>query len=100
MIDGKLFFDDAFDAEYVNMPMWDQLGKIEDSESAGEVVKPKKFKPVNSVLTDDGVAITVTPNESRKIKELLTTLRTPFRAKVLRDLQTSKGLNNMLRLIR
>ncbi len=100
MIDGKLFFDDAFDAEYVNMPMWDQLGKIEDSESAGEVVKPKKFKPVNSVLTDDGVTITVTPNESRKIKELLVSLRTPFRAKVLRDLQTSKGLNNMLRLIR
>ena len=100
MSDGKLIFDDEFDAEYINMPMWDQLGKIEDSESAGEVVKPKKFKPVNTVLTDDGVTLTVTPNESRKIKEILLSLRTPFRAKVLRDLQTSKGLTNMLRLIR
>lgn len=100
MNDGKLIFDDEFDAEYINMPMWDQLGKIEDSESAGEVVKPKKFKPVNTVLTDDGVTLTVTPNESRKIKEILLSLRTPFRAKVLRDLQTSKGLTNMLRLIR
>jgi hypothetical protein len=100
MNDGKLIFDDEFDAEYINMPMWDQLGKIEDSESAGEVVKPKKFKPVNTVLTDDGLTITVTPNESRKIKEILLSLRTPFRAKVLRDLQTSKGLTNMLRLIR
>jgi len=100
MNDGKLIFDDEFDAEYINTPMWDQLGKIEDSESAGEVVKPKKFKPVNTVLTDDGVTLTVTPNESRKIKEILLSLRTPFRAKVLRDLQTSKGLKNMLRLIR
>lgn len=100
MNDGKLIFDDEFDAEYINAPMWDQLGKIEDSESAGEVVKPKKYKPVNTVLTDDGVTLTVTPNESRKIKEVLLSLRTPFRAKVLRDLQTSKGLTNMLRLIR
>jgi hypothetical protein len=100
MNDGKLIFDDEFDAEYINMPMWDQLGKIEDSESAGEVVKPKKYKPVNTVMTDDGVTLTVTPNESRKIKEVLLSLRTPFRAKVLRDLQTSKGLTNMLRLIR
>jgi hypothetical protein len=100
MNDGKLIFDDEFDAEYINMPMWDQLGKIEDSESAGEVVKPKKYKPVNTVMTDDGVTLTVTPNESRKIKEILLSLRTPFRAKVLRDLQTSKGLTNMLRLIR
>lgn len=100
MNDGKLIFDDEFDTEYVNMPMWDQLGKIEDSESAGEVVKPKKYKPVNTVMTDDGVTLTVTPNESRKIKEVLLSLRTPFRAKVLRDLQTSKGLTNMLRLIR
>jgi len=99
-MNGKLFFDDEFDAEYLQMPMWDQLGKIEDSESAREVVKPNRFKPVNTVLTDDGASIIVTPAESKKIKEILLSLRTPFRAKVLKDIQMSKGLNNMLRLIR
>jgi|TARA_R110000744_G_scaffold38191_3_gene87346 hypothetical protein len=97
---GKLIFDDKFDVEYINAPMWDQLGKIQDSESAREVVKPAKFKAVNTVLTDDGVKITVTPEECQKIKDVLLQLRPPYRPTVLRKLQTSLGLNNMLRLIR
>jgi hypothetical protein len=97
---GKLFFDDEFDVEFINMPIWDQLGKIQDSESAREVVKAAKFKPVNTVKTDDGVTVIVTPAECQKIKDVLLELRTPFRAKVLKQLQMSKGLNNMLRLIR
>jgi|TARA_R110000823_G_scaffold78546_15_gene179058 hypothetical protein len=100
MNDGKLFFDDEFDAEFVNKPIWDQLGKIQDSESAREVVKPSKFKAVNSVKTDDGVTIIVTPTECAQIKELLRQMRTPFRSKVLKTIQMSKGLNNMLRLLR
>jgi hypothetical protein len=99
-MNGKLFFDDKFDVEYVNMPIWDQLGKIQDSESAREVVKPAKFKAVNTVETDDGVKITVTPEECQKIKDVLLQLRTPYRSTVLRTLQTSKGMKNMLRLIR
>lgn len=99
-MNGKLFFDDEFDVEFINMPIWDQLGKIQDSESAREVVKPGKFKAVNTVQTDDGATITVTPEECQKIKDVLLQLRTPYRSKVLKTLQTSKGMKNMLRLIR
>lgn len=99
-MNGKLFFDDEFDVEYINMPIWDQLGKIQDSESAREVVKPARFKAVNTVKTDDGVTITITPDECEKIKEVLRQLRTPFRSKVLKSLQMSKGMRNMLRLIK
>jgi hypothetical protein len=98
---SRLFFgDEAFDNEFINMSMWDQLGKIEDSDSAREVVKPHKFKPINSVLTDDGVRIVVTPAECARIKNILCSLRTEYRGKILRDIQYSKPLNKLLEFIR
>lgn len=99
-MNGKLWEDAEFDVEYKAMAMWDQLGKIQDSESAREVVKPEKFKPVNTVTTDDGKTIIVTPHECQRIKEVLLQVRTPARAKILKQLQMSKGLTNMLRMIR
>jgi len=100
MMNGKLWDSADFDVEYKTMAMWDQLGKIQDSESAREVVKPSKFKAVNTVTTDDGIRIAITPNECQRIKDVLLQVRTPARAKILKQLQMSKGLTNMLKLIR
>lgn len=99
MNDGKLHFDDDFDNEFINVSMWDQLGKILDSSSASEVVDKKRFRAVNSVTTDDGVTITVTAREAQKIKDVLLQLKTTTRANVIKQIQMSKGLNNMLKLI-
>lgn len=99
-MNGKLWSDAEFDIEYKTMSMWDQLGKIQDSESAREVVKASKFKPVNTVTTDDGKTIIVTPYECQRIKDVLLQVRTPARSKILKQLQMSKGLTNMLKLIR
>jgi uncharacterized Fe-S center protein len=99
MIDGKLHFGDDFDNEFVNVSMWDQLGKILDSSSASEVVDKKRFRAVNTVITDDGVTITVTAREAQKIKDVLLQLRTPARAQVIKTIQMSNGMNNMLKLI-
>ena len=97
---GRLIFDDVFDTDFVEMSIWDQLGKIQDSDSAKEVVKPAKFKPVNSVVTDDGKEFVITPKEAAMIKDVLCGLRTAYRVRVLRDIQQSKGLTNLLRLMR
>ncbi len=97
---GRLIFDDVFDTDFVEMSIWDQLGKIQDSDSAKEVVKPAKFKPVNSVVTDDGKEFVITPKEAAMIKDFLCGLRTAYRVRVLRDIQQSKGLTNLLRLMR
>ena len=97
---GRLIFDDVFDTDFVEMSIWDQLGKIQDSDSAKEVVKPAKFKPVNSVVTDDGKEFVITPKEASMIKDFLCGLRTAYRVRVLRDIQQSKGLTNLLRLMR
>jgi len=99
MNDGKLRFDDDFDNEFINLSMWDQLGKILDSTSASEVVDVKRFRAVNTVLTDDGVTITVTAREAQKIKDVLLCLKTPVRANVIKQLQMSLGMTNMLSMV-
>ena len=99
MSNGKLFFNDDFDNEFANVSMWDQLGKILDSKSASEVVDVKRFRAVNTVKTDDGVTMTVTAREAQKIKDVLLCLKTPVRATVIKQLQMSRGMTNMLSMV-
>jgi|TARA_B110000977_G_C10689725_1_gene342998 hypothetical protein len=99
MSNGKLFFNDDFDNEFANVSMWDQLGKILDSKSASEVVDVKRFRAVNTVKTDDGVEMIVTAREAQKIKDVLLCLKTPVRATVIKQLQMSRGMTNMLSMV-
>lgn len=99
MIDGKLHFGDDFDNEFANVSMWDQLGKILDSASASEVVDKKRFRAVNTVTTDDGIEMIVTAREAQKIKDVLLCLKTPVRANVIKQLQMSRGMKNMLGMV-
>jgi len=99
MSNGKLFFNDDFDNEFANVSMWDQLGKILDSASASEVVDKKRFRAVNTVTTGDGIEMIVTAREAQKIKDVLLCLKTPVRANVIKQLQMSRGMRNMLGMV-
>jgi uncharacterized Fe-S center protein len=85
-----------FDPEFVSKPIMEQLGKILDSESAREVVDPAKFKPVNTVLTDDGHEIMVHPKEAKMIRDAVLNLDSKRRLEVLKQIQTTEGLTKVL----
>ena len=89
-----------FDPEFVSKPIMEQLGKILDSESAREVVDPKKFKPVNTVVTDDGHEIMVHPKEAKMIRDGILNLDAKRRLEILKKIQTTEGLTKVLDSIR
>jgi hypothetical protein len=103
--------DDEAD-EYADKPgfsqdnMINQLGKIIDSETAGndaEQMKIKKFTPVTKVTTDDNKSIDVSPQEAKALKSMMDMLSSArmgeeqsAREKFLDAIQTGKGLLNMI----
>lgn len=68
---------------YSQAPMYDQLGKVLDSQG--------NPKPVNTVTTDDGKVFKVTADQARTIRMLMTTekVKPMTRKKFQDDMQTS-----------
>jgi uncharacterized Fe-S center protein len=93
---GEMDFDPAFK----NASMMEQLGKILDSESAREVVDPAKFKPVNTVITDNGHEIMVHPKEAKMIRDAIFNMDSPRRLEIIKKIQTTEGLTKVLDTIR
>lgn len=83
-----------YDPEYDGTSMWDQLGKILDSQG-------NPF-PRDDVLCDDGVKVTgITPKDCYDIRNLaLQFEKTDDRLEFLKRLQLSKNLEEVLEYVR
>lgn len=91
--DFDLDTDDDMDDEgegYSQAPMYDQLGKVIDSQG--------NPKPVNMVTTDDGKQHKVSADQARVIRMLMTTdkVKPMVRTQFQKDMQTSQGLADFL----
>lgn len=83
--------DDGADAPgFKNEPMFDQLGKVLDSQ--------ENPKPLNTVTTDDGKAFRVSADQARMLRMLATTdkVKPQVRVQFTRDIQTANGLTDFL----
>jgi len=85
--------------EYKKAPMWDQLGKIIDSESARDVVPEHMFKPMTKVVTDDGVEFNLDHIKAQMIKDVVVQYPTVMRKRVLDFIQTSEGFAKILEAV-
>lgn len=85
-VGSELDADDDEGKGFLAMPMYDQLGKILDSQD--------NPNPVNTVKTDDGKVIKVSPQQAKALRMLMTTdkVKPQVRTQFQRDLQTSNGL--------
>lgn len=83
-----------YDPEYDGTSMWDQLGKILDSQG-------NPF-PRDDVLCDDGVKVTgITPKDCYDIRNLaLQFEKTDVRLEFIKRLQLSKNLEEVLDYVR
>lgn len=70
---------------YSETPMYDQLGKVLDSQG--------NPKPVNTVKTDDGKMFKVTADQARVIRMLMTTdkVKPQVRTQFQKDMQNSSS---------
>lgn len=75
---------------FSEMPMYDQLGKILDSQEGNN--------PFNTVETDDGKSFDVSVDQARALRMLATTekVKPDVKQAFLRDIQTSQGLADYL----
>lgn len=82
--------DDSEGPGFKNEPMFNQLGKVLDSQG--------NPKPVNSVTTDDGKTFNVTVDQAQMLRMLATTdkVKPQVRAEFTRDIQHSNGLTDFL----
>lgn len=82
--------DNDADTGYARESMFIQLGRILDSQG--------NPKPVESVVTDDGDHIEVSPMEAKVLKMMATTdkVKPAIRQEFLNDIQTTKGLSYFL----
>jgi len=79
---GKELDQDDDEGEgYKQAPMYDQLGKILDSQG--------NPKPVTTVTTDDGKVFKVTPDQARVVRMLMTTekVKPMVRTQFQKDIQ-------------
>lgn len=86
-----------YDPAFKGKPMWTQFGRIEDSQTLEGVIKPKKLRKVNTVITDDDKKFTLTAKEVKTLKEIITAFPMPFRSDVFRKIQSSKGLTSLVK---
>lgn len=91
-VGSELDQDDDYgdDKGYSQKPMYDQLGKVLDSQGNPNAV--------NTVTTDDGKEHKVTPDQARVIRMLMTTdkVKPMVRTQFQKDMQTSSTLADFL----
>ena len=83
--------DDDGDKEgFKQKPIFDQLGKIIDSQS--------NPTPLNTVKTDDGETIEVDSNQAHELRKLLRAegMKPQMKMRFTRDLQLSKNLHDFV----
>ena len=96
--------DMELDPGFVQDPMMEQLGRILDSKSCEEAYSAtgsnreyfKNFNQLDTVITDDGDTVTVTPETALKIREAVFMIPTQKRLDVLRYMQTTEGLQKVI----
>jgi len=88
--DDELDSDEPEDTGFNQAPMFDQLGKVLDSQESP--------KPLNSVTTDDGETFEVNADQARALRLLGTTekVKPDVKREFLRDIQGSAGLSDFL----
>jgi len=82
--------DEPEDSGFTQTPMFDQLGKVLDSQEGNN--------PINSVETDDGETFEVNADQARALRLLGTTekVKPDVKREFLRDIQGSAGLSDFL----
>ena len=85
-----------FDNGFVNDPVFEQLGKVIDSASLKEEAG-KKYRPVNTVVTDDNTTFFVSSEEAFSIKKILLSFPAQVRGDVLKVAQSKEGFNILLK---
>jgi len=82
--------DDDEGKGFKGMSMYDQLGKVLDSQG--------NPNPINSVTTDDGQSFDITPEQAKVIRMLMTTdkVKPMVRDKFIKDVQTANGLSDFV----
>ena len=78
-------------------PMWEQLGKIEDSQTLEGVIKSKKLKKVSIVETDDGAKFKLNAKQATTMKEIITAFPMPHRRDIFKGIQYKKGLTSLVK---
>jgi len=98
---GSLPSDDAeFGPGFKEKSVYDQLGKIIDSESIKDVVDADKYKPVQHIKTDDGDDIQVSVPEAMALRSLLHIIQKPQpKEKFLAKLQSTEGFGELKDLV-
>ena len=88
--DDELDSDEPEDTGFNQAPMFDQLGKVLDSQESP--------KPLNSVTTDDGETFEVNADQARALRLLGTTekVKPDVKREFLRDIQSASGLTDFL----
>jgi len=87
---SELDKDDEEGEGYKQAPMYQQLGKVIDSQG--------NPNPVNTVVTDDGKTLKVSADQARAIRMLMTTdkIKPMVRTKFQNDMQKSNSLADFL----
>ena len=89
-VGSELDQDDDEGKGYAQAPMYDQLGKVLDSQG--------NPNPVNTVTTDDGKTLKVSGDQARILRMLMTTdkVKPMVRTQFQRDIQNSSTLADFL----
>ena len=89
-VGSELDQDDDEGKGFSQAPMYDQLGKVLDSQG--------NPNPVNTVTTDDGKQLKVSPDQARVLRMLMTTdkVKPMVRTQFQKDLQNSNTLADFL----
>ena len=87
---GKELDQDDDDAGFKEPPMFDQLGKVIDSQGSPN--------PVKAVKTDDGKSLPVSAQQARVLRMMATAqnVKPMVKSRFLKDIQTSNGLHDFL----
>lgn len=92
--------DDDYGPGFKEKSVYDQLGKVIDSESIKDVVDAEKYKPVMHIKTDDGDEIEVTVPEAMALRSVLHILEKPApKEKFLAKLQSTEGFKELKDLV-
>lgn len=89
------------DPEFVATPMMEQLGKVKDGGAIipGLDLPEKKYKPHNTVVTDDGETFVVNATQAKNIIDAVRNVDVRDRLDVLKQIQTSKGFKIILKYV-
>jgi hypothetical protein len=87
---SELDRDDDEDAGFKQPSMFEQLGKILDSQG--------NPNPVTTVTTDDGQTIEVSPQQARMLRMMATSenVKPNVRTQFIKDIQHSRGLHDFV----